>query len=150
MKAGRECEEYTQIQGTRTHNHSNRVLNFNLSCSRYRGHLSNRSLPFAHIPSSGLLFRHLTPAPENPVIIRVSAESAGPSLLWRQHLHPVWWRLVFTRHLKMTPAAAPQLKCAGYVDVWHQRLLLTIQSTAGREQQWRACPKKNFNGQKIL
>lgn len=44
-EATRECEEHTQVQGTRTHNHSNQALHWTLSCPGYRGHLSDSPRP---------------------------------------------------------------------------------------------------------
>lgn len=51
-------------------------------------------------PSSGLLLRHLTRAPEKAVIIRLSAR---PSLPWRQRLHSVFSLPDISRWHMLTP-----------------------------------------------
>lgn len=71
---GKECEECTQIQRTRQHNHGNRTLHFNPSCSGYHRHLSIRDPASARphsSPSSGLSFSHLTWPPEIAAIMRL-------------------------------------------------------------------------------
>lgn len=94
---GRECEECTQTQGTPTHYHGNRALNFNPSCFRYHGHVLIRALPPPppHTSHPLAFYWGTWPrAPEKAVIIRLSKASAGSSLPWRQHLHSVFWNML--------------------------------------------------------
>lgn len=108
--AGEECEECTQIQGTRTHNHGNQALNFNPSCSRYHGHPSIRTPHPLRTPSpsSGLSLSHLTRGPEKAVIIsRLSEVLAAVTSTFTLSLAEASSSLagfVFTWHLKMTHA----------------------------------------------
>lgn len=64
-KAGRECEEHTQVQGTPGHITTvTKALNFNPSCPRYRGHLSDPlHLPPTHVPSKRPFIQALDPGP---------------------------------------------------------------------------------------
>lgn len=66
------------IQGTLKHNHGNQTLNLNPSCSRYHGHLSIRTTPLHHAPSSSLSLGHLTCTPKRTAIIRLSHVYIGP------------------------------------------------------------------------
>lgn len=80
-KAGRECEEHTQVQRTPGHITTvTKALNFNPSCPRYRGHLSDPLyLPRQHTSHPrGLSFRHLIPAPE------ITLQLPGDIRVWRR------------------------------------------------------------------